>query len=350
MNPVRVLVVDDSAMVRDILSRGLNMTNGIEVVGAASDPYIARDMIMKLRPDVLTLDVEMPRMDGLEFLKKLMPQYPLPVVMVSSLTESGSRITFDALAAGAVDFVCKPASDIKSGLMGMINELHDKIKIASRVDVQGYKNKHINPAVKTVQKVTGLSHTANKIIAIGASTGGTEALRKVLMAMPVTAPGIVVVQHMPERFTKMFADRLDELSALKVSEAVTGDTVKAGHVLIARGGQHLQLVRSGAEYKLICRDGAKVCGHKPSVDVLFRSVARYVGANAIGVMLTGMGNDGADAMLKMREAGARTLAQDKNTSVVFGMPKEAFERGGAEELVPLEKIPQHIKRLLEEMN
>ncbi len=350
MNTTRVLVVDDSALVRDILSRGLNMTNGIEVVGAASDPYKARDMIVKLRPDVLTLDVEMPRMDGLEFLKKLMPQYPLPVVMVSSLTESGSRITLDALASGAVDFVCKPSSDIKSGLMGMINELHDKIKIASKVDVTGYKNRGFKTSGSHVEKISALSRTTDKLIAIGASTGGTEALRKIITAMPITAPGIVVVQHMPERFTKMFADRLNELAAVRVSEAVSGDRIKNGHVLIARGGQHLQVLRSGGEYKVVCRDGAKVCGHRPSVDVLFRSVARSAGSNAIGVMLTGMGNDGADAMVKMREAGARTMAQDKNTSVVFGMPKEAYERGGAEKLVPLEMIPHQIKNLLEEMN
>ena len=350
MNKTRVLVIDDSALVRDILSRGLNMTNGIEVIGTASDPYIARDMIVKLRPDVLTLDVEMPKMDGLEFLKKLMPQYPLPIVMVSSLTESGSRITLDAMAAGAVDFVCKPSSDVKSGLLGMINELHDKIKIAETVDVKGYKNKKYRPSENGSRNVTALSHTTDKIIAIGASTGGTEALRKVITALPITAPGIVVVQHMPEHFSKMFADRLNELAAMHVKEAVSGDRIKNGHVLIAKGGQHMQVVRSGGDYQVICRDGAKVCGHKPSVDVLFRSVAKNVGANAIGVMLTGMGSDGADAMLKMREAGARTMAQDKNSSVVFGMPKEAYERGGAEKLVPLNNIPYQIKAMLEEMN
>ncbi len=350
MNKTRVLVIDDSALVRDILSRGLNMTTGIEVVGTASDPYIARDMIVKLRPDVLTLDVEMPKMDGLEFLKKLMPQYPLPVVMVSSLTESGSRITLDALASGAVDFVCKPSSDVKSGLLSMINELHDKIKIAATVDVKGYKNKKYKPSENGSRNVTALSRTTDKIIAIGASTGGTEALRNVITGLPITAPGIVVVQHMPERFSKMFADRLNELAAMHVKEAVSGDRIKNGHVLIAKGGQHMQVIRSGGDYQVICRDGAKACGHKPSVDVLFRSVAKYVGANAIGIMLTGMGSDGADAMLKMREAGARTMAQDKNSSVVFGMPKEAYERGGAEKLVPLDNIPYQIKVMLEEMN
>lgn len=350
MNNTRVLVIDDSALVRDILSRGLNMTDGIEVIGTASDPYIARDMIVKLRPDVLTLDVEMPRMNGLEFLKKLMPQYPLPVIMVSSLTESGSRITLDALASGAVDFVCKPSSDVKSGLLGMINELHDKIKIAATVDVKSYKNKKYKPSGNISRNATVLPHTTDKMIAIGASTGGTEALRKLITALPITAPGIVVVQHIPEHFSQMFADRLNGLAAMHVKEAVSGDQIKNGHVLIAKGGKHMQVVRSDGGYQVICRDGAKVCGHKPSVDVLFRSVAKYVGAKAIGIMLTGMGSDGADAMLKMREAGARTMAQDENSSVVFGMPKEAYERGGAEKLVPLNNIPYQIKAMLEEMN
>ncbi len=349
MNPTRVLIVDDSALVRNLLSRGLDMYDDIEVVGTASDPYKARDMIVKTKPNVLTLDVEMPRMDGLEFLKKLMPQYPMPVVMVSSLTESGSRITLDALSAGAVDFVCKPQSDVSHGLSGMMNELHDKVRMASFVDVSHYKNRQYK-ATADVQKVTALSKTTDKVIAIGASTGGTEALRQVLTALPATTPGIVVVQHMPEKFTKMFADRLNELCEMQVSEARSGDRVYNGRILVAPGGKHLQLMRSGGEYKVVIRDGAKVCGHKPSVDVLFRSVARAAGSNAIGIMMTGMGSDGADAMVKLREAGARTLAQDEASSVVFGMPKEAFERGGAEKLVALKNIPGKIKTLLQEMD
>ncbi|RMH64989.1 MAG: chemotaxis response regulator protein-glutamate methylesterase [Calditrichaeota bacterium] len=348
MSKTRVLVVDDSALVRDILSRGLNMYDDIEVVGTAADPFKARDMIVKTKPDVLTLDVEMPRMDGLEFLRKLMPQYPLPVVMVSSLTERGSRITLDALSAGAVDFVCKPATDISNGLNGMMSELHQKVRMASFVNVAHFKNKNNGKAAPG--KVTALSKTTDKIIAIGASTGGTEAVRQVISALPATTPGIVVVQHMPEKFTQMFAERLDEICDMHVREARSGDKVHNGVVLIAPGGKHLQLMRSGGEYKVVVRDGAKVCGHRPSVDVLFRSVARFVGKNAIGIMLTGMGSDGADAMVKLRESGARTLAQDEATSVVFGMPKEAYDRGGAERLVPLPKIPETIKTLLQEMN
>ncbi|KAA3617646.1 MAG: chemotaxis response regulator protein-glutamate methylesterase [Calditrichaeota bacterium] len=344
----RVLVVDDSALVRDILSRGLSMKKGIKVVGAASDPFKARDMIVKLRPDVLTLDVEMPRMDGLQFLKKLMPQYPLPVVMVSSLTDSGSNITLDALSAGAVDFVCKPSVNLKTGLMGMMNELSEKVSTAATVDVSKYKNnnKQLPPQNLNVKTKTG--HFSKRIIAIGASTGGTEALRRVISALPSNYPGIVIVQHMPEKFTKMFADRLNEQSNLTVKEAVTGDLIENGKVLIAPGGLQTQLIKGEAGYKVVCRSGLKVCGHRPSVDVLFRSVARFAGKNAIGIMLTGMGSDGADAMVNMRERGARTIAQDEKTSVVFGMPKEAYERGGAEELVPLELIPNKIKVFLED--
>jgi len=346
-NNTRVLVVDDSALVRDLLSRGLSMKAGIEVVGAASDPYKARDMIVKLRPDVLTLDVEMPRMDGLQFLKKLMPQYPMPVVMVSSLTESGSNITLDALSAGAVDFVCKPSSNLKTGLMGMMHELSEKVITASQIDVSKYKKQKQRAVISTLE-VNIKNQLNNTIIAIGASTGGTEALRQIITALPANYPGIVIVQHMPEKFTKMFADRLNEQSKLYVKEAESGESVENGKVLIAPGGLQTQVIKNGNKYKVVCRSGLKVCGHKPSVDVLFRSVARFAGKNAIGIMLTGMGEDGADAMLKMRETGARTLAQDQKTSVVFGMPKEAFERGGAEELVPLEFIPNKIKAFLED--
>lgn len=349
-NKTRVLVVDDSVIVRDILSRGLSLTGEIDVVATASDPYIARDMIVKHHPDVLTLDVEMPRMNGLEFLKKLMPQYPLPVVMVSSLTDSGSRITLDALAAGAVDFVCKPADNLQNGLATMMSELSEKIKTASQVDVSGYKKKK-SPDRENTKNLPGtLKNIKDKIIAIGASTGGTEAIRKIITALPAASPGIVIVQHMPEKFTKMFAERLNEQSALRVVEAQSGEKVETGKVLIAPGGKQMQIIKSDDSFKVICRDGAKVCGHKPSVDVLFRSVARFVKDKAIGIMLTGMGSDGANAMVNMRESGARTLAQDEKTSVVFGMPKEAFVRGGAEQLVPLQMIPQKIKLLLEEMS
>ncbi|GAB4327901.1 MAG: protein-glutamate methylesterase/protein glutamine deamidase [Calditrichia bacterium] len=346
---VRVLIVDDSALVRQILAKGLSMDPEIEVVGTASDPYIARDKILQLRPDVLTLDVEMPRMDGLEFLKKLMPQYPIPVIMVSALTQRGSQITLEALSSGAVDFVVKPAADVSRQLLGMMQELQKKVKMAATVDVSHWKNpEKVRRIIKKV-KSEALAVTTDKVIAIGASTGGTEALRKVLMAMPSNTPGTVIVQHMPAGFTKMFAKRLNELCEMEVKEADNNDRVMTGRVLVAPGDYHMQLIRSGGEYRVILKKGDPVCGHRPSVEVLFNSVAKSAGSNAIGVMLTGMGHDGADAMVAMRQAGARTMAQDEATSVVFGMPKEAFLRGGAEKLVPLDEIPQTIHEYLRAM-
>ncbi|MCD4693733.1 MAG: chemotaxis response regulator protein-glutamate methylesterase [Calditrichales bacterium] len=350
MKKARLLIVDDSALVREILARGLGMDSSIDVVGTAADPYKARDLIVKLKPNVLTLDVEMPRMDGLEFLRKLMPQYPLPVLMVSSLTKSGSQITLNALESGAIDFVLKPSTDIKAGLSGMMEELREKVKMAAAVDVSKWKKNASDLKRKKPVTIKSLAKTTDKVIAIGASTGGTEALRKVLTALPANTPGIVVVQHMPAGFTKMFADRLNTLSELEIKEAKSGDRVMTGHALIAAGDYHLQIIRSGGTYRVVSRNGAKVCGHRPSVDVLFRSVAKYAASNAIGVMLTGMGADGADAMVKMRNAGARTVAQDEATSVVFGMPKEAYKRGGAELLKPLDKIPEMIKKYLEGMD
>ncbi len=343
---VRVLIVDDSALVREILSRGLSMDPEIEVVGTAGDPYKARDLIVELRPDVLTLDVEMPRMDGLEFLRKLMLHFPLPVVMVSALTKRSSQITLDALSSGAIDFVTKPASGISQGLAAMMSELQTKVKVAATVDVSKWKH---SPAVKKSQKpivVDSLVETTDKVIAIGASTGGTEAIRKVVTALPANTPGVVIVQHMPSGFTGMFAERLNSLSAMQVKEAESGDRVMTGQVLIAPGDYHMRLQRSGGNYRVTCETGEKVCGHRPSVEVLFRSVARYAGANAIGIMLTGMGHDGADGMVEMRNAGARTVAQDEATSVVFGMPKEAYARGGAEELAAIDKIPQIVQEYL----
>ncbi len=347
---IRVLVVDDSALVRQVLTKGLSSNGVIEVVGAAKNPYEARDLIKEKNPDVLTLDVEMPRMDGLEFLKKLMPQYPLPVIMVSALTEKGSQITLDALASGAVDFVSKPAADVERGLQIMINEITEKVIMASKVDVSNWKQKKSEFTTKKAVKISALAKTTDKVIAIGASTGGTEALHNVIGALPANSPGIVIVQHMPAGFTKMFADRLNANSELEVKEAVSGDRVMTGHALVAPGNFHMQLLRSGGQYRVVCRSGAQVNGHRPSVDVLFRSVAKFAGSNALGVMLTGMGSDGADAMVKMRDAGARTVAQDEASSVVFGMPKEAYLRGGAEKLMPLNSIPITIKRYLEEMD
>lgn len=343
---VRVLVVDDSALVRDILATGLAQDPHIDVVGTASDPYIARDKIVELKPDVLTLDVEMPRMDGVEFLRRLMPQYPLPAVMVSALTEKGAKITLDALDAGAVDFVTKPSADVARGLQAMLLELRTKVKIASTANVSHWKRKRFTPGERVLKSTKALEKSTDKIIAIGASTGGTEAIREVITCFPPTTPGVVIVQHMPPGFTKMFSERMNNLSQMDVKEAENGDRIMPGRVLIAPGAMQMKVKRSGGIYEVSVQPGEPVCGHCPSVEVLMRSVAEYVGANAVGVMLTGMGSDGADGMVAMRQAGARTLAQDEATSVVFGMPMEAHKRGGAEKLVPLEKIASTVLDML----
>ena len=346
---VRVLVVDDSALVRNILSQGLSMDPGIEVVGTASDPYIARDKIVELQPDVLTLDVEMPRMDGVAFLRKLMPQYPLPVVMVSSLTQRGKQITMEALEAGAVDFVAKPTSNVSAGLSAMLMELRSKIKIASTANVSHWKGKR--PIAQQKQSVAGsaaLAESTDKVIAIGASTGGTEAIRRVIEKFPASTPGTVIVQHMPGGFTKMFSDRLNQLCPMQVKEAEHGDRVRTGLVLIAPGGRQLEVVRSGGFYEVRLGGTDKVSGHCPSVDVMMHSVAKHVGANAVGAMLTGMGQDGSEGMLAMKNAGSHCIAQDEASSVVFGMPKVAFEKGGAERLVPLDKIAASLLGLITE--
>lgn len=345
---VRVLVVDDSALVRNILSQGLSMDPGIEVVGTASDPYMARDKIVELQPDVLTLDVEMPRMDGVAFLRKLMPQYPIPVVMVSSLTQRGKQITIDALEAGAVDFVTKPTSNVAAGLNAMLMELRAKVKIASTANVSHWKGKRIEPQRPAVPGSKALAESTDKVIAIGASTGGTEAIRRVIESFPATSPGVVIVQHMPGGFTKMFSDRLNQLCQMQVKEAANGDRVRSGLVLVAPGGVQMKIVRSGGFYEVRCGGTEKVSGHCPSVNVMMQSVAEQVGANAIGAMLTGMGQDGAEGMLAMKKAGARCIAQDEATSVVFGMPKVAFEKGGAERLVSLDKIASTLLGFLTE--
>jgi two-component system, chemotaxis family, protein-glutamate methylesterase/glutaminase len=301
---------------------------------------------MKYRPDVLTLDVEMPRMDGVEFLRRLMPQYPLPVLMVSSLTQKGKQITLDALEAGAVDFVSKPTTDMARGLNNMLMELRTKVKIASTVNVSHWKGKKLSFSRGVLTAPEALSESTDKVIAIGASTGGTEAIKRVVTRFPVTTPGVVIVQHMPAGFTKTFAERLNTLCPMQVKEAENGDRVMPGRILVAAGGGHMTIRRSGGVYYADCRTGEKVCGHCPSVEVLMHSVAKSVGANAVGVMLTGMGHDGADGMVAMRNAGARTIAQDEKSCVVFGMPKVAFERGGAETLTPLENIAPATMRLI----
>ncbi len=301
MKKIKVLVVDDSALVREILARGLAMDRDIEVVGVASDPFIARDKIVRLKPDVLTLDVEMPRMDGVEFLRHLMPQYPLPVIVVSALTRKGAAITLAALEAGAVDVVVKPSADIARGLNVMLGELRNKVKIAALANVSAWKGNR--ESIKTIRSDSrALAESTDKVIAIGASTGGTEAIRKILQSFTAAIPGVVVVQHMPVGFTKHFADSLNDLCAMEVKEAKTGDRVLPGRVLIAPGDRHMTVRRSGGSYLVDCRSGGKVCGHCPSVEVLFQSVAEFVGANAIGIMLTGMGSDGANGMVAMRRS------------------------------------------------
>jgi two-component system chemotaxis response regulator CheB len=348
-NKIKVLVVDDSAVVRSSLTRMLGSDPEIEVVGSAIDPYIARDKILKLKPDVLTLDVEMPRMDGLTFLSKLMAHHPIPVVMVSALTQQGCETTMRALELGAVDVVEKPKGS--HSLADVQVNLTDKIKAAARAKLKkrDASSNGGSAAVAGPRPLTSraMVKTTNKVIAIGASTGGTEALKEVLSRMPINSPGIVVVQHMPEAFTRAFAERLNQYSALQIREARQGDSVTPGTCLIAPGSDHVLLRRDGARYYVNVKRGPLVCRHRPSVEVLFRSMAQYAGANAIGVIMTGMGRDGAEGMLRMKEAGARTIAQDEASCVVFGMPKEAIALGAADRVTPLSKIPETILSMLD---
>ncbi len=339
--PIKVLIIDDSALVRQVLSEGLRKVPGIQVVGTAHDPYMARDKIVDLNPDVLTLDVEMPRMNGIDFLRRLMPQYPIPVIMVSSLTENGKKVTIDALEAGAIDYVTKPTSNIEGGLQKLIHELAIKIKMASTANLN-YLKKDIEEVKEIVSKREVLTETTDKIIAIGASTGGTIATRVLLEGLPPTSPGIVIVQHMPPVYSKIYAEKLNRDLPLHVKEAESGDKVSPGKVFIAPGGMHMEVKLVGGEYILRCYKGETVNGHMPSVDILFDSVAKNVGGNAIGVILTGMGNDGAKGMLHMKEAGCYTIAQDKETSVIFGMPGVAIELGGAHSVLGLSTISGHI--------
>jgi len=338
---IRVLIVDDSATARAVLTDILSGDPMIEVVGTASDAYIARDKIVELRPDVICLDVEMPRMDGITFLKRLMHYMPIPVIMVSSLTQAGAKTTLEALESGAVDFVPKPHSHIYDGKDEMRDELIAKIKIASRVKVKQHLLRNTAQA-----NTTSLAETTNKILAIGASTGGTEALKDVLMGLPRNAPGTIVVQHMPANFTGPFAERLNSLCAMEVREARNGDSITPGLVLIAPGDYHMVVRRSGARYYVEIGSGEKVSGHRPSADVLLNSVAKIAGANAIGVILTGMGGDGAKGLLAMRNAGARTIGQDEASCVVYGMPKVAYELGAVENQLPLSKIANAILAVL----
>jgi len=335
---IRVLVVDDSLLFREKISKGIAQDAAIEVVATASDPYAARDRIIEFKPDVMTLDVEMPRMNGIEFLKRLMPQYPIPVVVVSAASQN----VFDALNAGAVDFVTKPDLSSQKGFDFLINELIIKIKIASTAKVGHWKKEY------TVSKAVGSlnSGASNKIIAIGASTGGTEAIFNLLKLLPRDIPGTVIVQHMPPVFTRMYAERLNNSCVMEVREAKNGDRVCPGTVLIAPGDYHMTLKKSGTGYIVECVKGEKVSGHCPSVDVLFNSVAQVAGKNAVGIILTGMGRDGASGLLAMRQKGARTLGQDEKSCVVYGMPKVAFEIGAVEKQASLEAMPQLVYSML----
>jgi two-component system chemotaxis response regulator CheB len=340
MNKIKVLVVDDSQVFRQVIAKGLASDKNIEVVATAGDPYEARDKIIEFEPDVMTCDVEMPKMSGIEFIRKLMPQYPLPVVMVSGV----NKVVFDAMNAGAVEFVAKPDVQSVAGVESFINELIIKIKIASTVDVSKWKaERHTTLGAPAAG---GVNEQCKKIIAIGASTGGTEALYEVLKRLPKDVPGIVAVQHIPPVFSRMFAERLNSTTQLYVKEAVSGDYLECGKVLIAPGDSHLRLKKIGERYKVECFQGDRVNGHCPSVDVLFESVAKEVGSNAIGIILTGMGYDGAKGLLSMRRKGARTIGQDEKTSVVYGMPKVAYDIGGVEKQAPLENIANIILSLL----
>ena len=342
---IKVLIVDDSATARAVLKEILSAAPGIEVVGVAPDAYVARDKVVELRPDVICLDVEMPRMDGVSFLKKLMVHMPTPVVMVSSLTRQGAQVTLDALEAGAVDYVAKPHSNIYDGADEIKSELVEKVRIAARAHVK----RKTPTEIKKIANYTPLAETTQKVIAIGASTGGTEALKEVLMRMPRNSPGIIVVQHMPGTFTKSFAQRLNELCEMSVKEAENGDHVGIGQVLIAPGNYHMVLRRSGARYYVEIGEGRNVSGHKPSVDVLFNSVAKSAGRNAIGIILTGMGADGAKGMAAMHDEGAFTIAQDEKSCVVFGMPKVAIEKGGVDHIISLEKIAHKTIELVQQI-
>ncbi len=343
----RVIVVDDSALVRGLLAEIINRQSDMTCIGAAADPLVAREMIRNLDPDVITLDVEMPRMDGLDFLSRLMRLRPMPVVMVSTLTEHGAEVTLRALELGAVDFVAKPKIGVADGLRKLGDDITEKIRTAARATVR-----RLAPAAAAGGTTAGAAPAAlgrlstEKIIFIGASTGGTEATREVLVRLPPDAPAVMITQHMPPGFTRNYAARLNTLCRIRVAEASDGERVLPGHAYIAPGGLHLSVERSGANYIARVRDGEPVNRHKPSVEVLFRSAARVVGPNALGVMLTGMGADGARAMKELRDAGSYNIVQDEASCVVFGMPREAIAHGAAHEVLPVTQIgPRLIERL-----
>lgn len=345
---IRVIVVDDSALVRSLLAEIINRQHDMECIGTANDPLIAREMIRELNPDVITLDVEMPRMDGIDFLGRLMRLRPMPVVMISTLTERGAEVTMRALELGAVDFVAKPRVGVANGLQELASQIVDKIRVAAVAQVHRLPvvppgvaaSAGSRPAVVRAPATPSLLGriSTEKIIAIGASTGGTEAIREVLTHLPADCPAIVITQHMPPGFTTSFAARLDSLCQMTVKEAVHGERLLPGHAYIAPGGKHFSISRSGANYVAVVDDAPPVNRHKPSVEVLFKSVAASAGRNAYGLMLTGMGADGASAMREMRDAGSYNLVQDEASCIVFGMPREAIAHGAADEVLPLTQI------------
>jgi two-component system chemotaxis response regulator CheB len=349
---IKVMIVDDSALVRQVVSQALAKEPGIEVIATASDPVFAIEKLRSAWPDVLIVDIEMPRMDGISFLRKIMTERPTPVIICSSLAESGAQATFDAMAAGAVTIITKPKAGLKSFLEDSSNDIVQAVRAAAKANLRALPRggaaavNNLNRPKLTADVMlapggaTAMARTTDQLIAIGTSTGGTQALEAVLTRLPATCLGIVIVQHMPEKFTAMFAERLNSICDIEVREASNGDRVIPGRALIAPGGRHMLLKRSGAQYQVEVVDGPLVNRHKPSVDVLFRSVAKFAGANALGIIMTGMGDDGARGMKEMHDAGAKTIAQDEASCVVFGMPKEAIKLGGADQVMPLDRIPE----------
>ena len=353
---IKVLIVDDSALVRQVIAQALSTDAEIEVIGAASDPIFAMQKMKAQWPDVLVIDIEMPRMDGITFLKKIMAQRPTPVVVCSSLAEEGAQATFEALEAGAISIITKPKIGLKSFLEDASNDIVQAVRSAARANMRAVRSSAsasraaaAAPAAKLTADVMlsaasnrALVRTTDQVVAIGTSTGGTQALEAVLTKLPATCLGIVIVQHMPEKFTAMFAERLDSICQIEVREATNGDRVIPGRALIAPGGRHMMLKRNGAQYVVEVADGPVVNRHKPSVDVLFRSMAKYAGANALGIIMTGMGDDGARGMKEMHDAGARTIAQDEASCIVFGMPREAIKLDAVDQVMALDQIPSAI--------
>ena len=360
MGKLKVLVIDDSALIRQLLTEILNSDPGIEVIGTAADPFIARDKIKELNPDVLTLDVEMPRMDGISFLRNLMRLRPMPVVMISTLTQQGADTTLEALSLGAIDFVSKPKVDVTEKLAEYSEEIIEKVKVAGKAKVRQLVERAAKRTTAVEQKLsaddvmgkvawTGKIKTTEKLIAIGASTGGTEAIREVLEQFPADSPAVVITQHIPSTFSESFANRLNSTSAITVVHATDGQPIIPGHAYVAPGGQHLMVTRSGARYYCKLSDAPPVNRHKPSVDVMFRSVLQSAGPNALAVILTGMGDDGANSMKELRDIGVHTIAQDEKTSVVWGMPGEAVKLGAVEFVEPIHNIAKTIGIILKKM-